>query len=212
MLVQSQVGPIATNQSITPGTQVPQRSGQLGDVIVSELQPRFYEQNYRRNIFTVATSAGQTTSAALTTTYVGLVLENPIGSTVNLVILKCGYSVLVAPASGAEIGLMCGYSSTTNCAHTATASPISALYGVGPASQAKADTGSTTLSATPVVTHIFGSATTGNINTQLISSATQVDIDGALILPPGAFCAFYTLVATGSSGFWGSFTWEEVPV
>ena len=211
MLVQSQVGPIATNQSITPGTQVPQRSGQLGDVIVSELQPRYYEQGYRRNIFTVANQAAVTTTAALATNYTGLVLQNPVGSTINIVVLKCGYGFTATePSTAATVGLMCGYSAVANCTHGGAITPVSVFYGSSSQAQAKVDNASNTVSATPVVTHIFGSCSTGNINTQIIHSASIVDLDGSLILPPGAFCAFYTLVASGAGCFF-SFTWEEVP-
>ena len=50
MLIQGQVGP-STPQSVAPGTPVAVRQGQLGDVVVSELHGRYYEQAYRKNLF-----------------------------------------------------------------------------------------------------------------------------------------------------------------
>ena len=78
MQVQSQVGPIATTQSIAPGTVVALRSGQLGDTIVSELHGRFYEQTYRGNVYTggitavTALSTNTITLTATTTPILGL--------------------------------------------------------------------------------------------------------------------------------------------
>ena len=54
MLTQNQVGPVATTASIAPGTLTPGRAGNLGDLIVSELHGRYYEQTYRRNVFVAA--------------------------------------------------------------------------------------------------------------------------------------------------------------
>ena len=42
MLIQNQVGPIATTTSISAGLQSPARAGQLGYTIVSELHGRYY--------------------------------------------------------------------------------------------------------------------------------------------------------------------------
>ena len=55
MLIQGQVGP-ASPQSVQPGTPTAVRQGQLGDVVVSELHGRYYEQAYRQNIFTLSVS------------------------------------------------------------------------------------------------------------------------------------------------------------
>ena len=57
MLVQKQVGPLATTASITPGVQVNGRAGNMGEDIVSELHGRYYEGTYRRALETGAVVA-----------------------------------------------------------------------------------------------------------------------------------------------------------
>ena len=101
MLIQGQVGPSST-QSNTPGATPAIRQGQLGDVIVTELHGRYYEQAYRGNLFTLSVS-----TAAAVTAYVGaaagtpqLAVYNPLNSGKNLVPIQAGYNNVVA-ASGA---------------------------------------------------------------------------------------------------------------
>ena len=215
MLVQEQVGPQAVGQSLSPSSQVAQRAGQLGDTIISGLHGKYYEQAYRRNIFLAANQAVTTTTAAFAQTYTGLVLENPVGSPINISILRVGFGLVIAtPSTAITIGLMCGFNSATNCTHTASVTPVSSFYGVGPTAYAKVDTScaSSGLPTAPVLTHILGSSGTGILTTNLNVPMTTVDIDGALILPPGAFCAFYTTTVSGTSGFMGSFCWEEIPL
>jgi hypothetical protein len=38
-----------------------------------------------------------------------------------------------------------------------------------------------------------------------------IDLEGSIILPPGAFAAFATF-ATNTAAWWFGLTWEEVPV
>jgi hypothetical protein len=211
MQVQTQVGPITSSTSMAPASIIPARAGQLGDLITSELHGRYYETAYRRALFNAANQAATTTSAGLATTYTGLCLSNPVGSSVNLVLNKVGYSFLVAFAAAAAIGLMCGYNSSTNVTHTTAGTPRSNFFGSGAAGQGLVDT-SSTLPTAPVVTHLFGSGLTGAITTDPVVSGELVDLEGGLILPPGAYAAIYTSTASGTSGFLGSFQWEEIPV
>ena len=73
MLIQGQVGQPAV-RSISPGANPVMRQGQQSDIIVSELHGRYYEQTYNRNMYTATLTAGTTTSAALSTTFTGLLL------------------------------------------------------------------------------------------------------------------------------------------
>ena len=60
MILQSVVGPPVSGGGFAPGIQANLRSGQLGDTIVSELHPKYYEATYRGNVF-----SGGTATAAL---------------------------------------------------------------------------------------------------------------------------------------------------
>lgn len=211
MQMQTQSGPVATTSSIAPGTIIPARAGNLGDLIVSECHGRYYEQTYRRNIFNAANQAAATTTVGLALAYTGLLLYNPVGSTVNLSILKVGYSFVVAFPAAAAVGLMVGFNSSTNVTHTVAGVTHNSFFGVGASSQAGVDT-SSTMPTAPFLTHLFATGLTGAITTEELVSGDVVDLEGSLILPPGAYAAIYTSTVSGTSGFFGSFSWEEVPV
>lgn len=204
MLIQAQVGPVATSASLGPSATPVIRLGNMGDTIVSELHGRYYEQTYRSGMFVIANQAVVTTSAALTTTFTGLVLGNPTTSTVNLVIQSFGCAQ-VAVGAAAAVGIMTGTGATV----TASLTPRNRKVG-GAAGQALANAGQT-LPGTPVLEQVFGSvgslATTG----YALQGAIYVDLAGSLILPPGAFVASYTTIATTSALIF-SFSYEEVPI
>ena len=105
MQIQGQVGQPSA-QSIQPGAQPLVRLGQLSDVIVSELHGRYYEQGYRKTSFGAANQAAVATTAAFATTYTGLVLYNPNGSAVNLVVQKFGAAPILAQTTTLALGLM----------------------------------------------------------------------------------------------------------
>jgi hypothetical protein len=210
ILTFNQVGPVSATSSLPNGLQQVNRAGNMGEQIASELQPRYYENTYRRNTFTGANQAAATTTVGLATTYTGLCLSNPIGSGVNLVLLKCGYAAIVAFPAGAAIGLMVGYNATTNVTHTTPGTPASSFVGVGAAPLAKLDVAAT-LPTAPTLHTLFGSGLTGAITTAPQSGPAPIDLEGSIILPPGAYAAFYTSTVSGA-GFFGSFSWMEVPV
>lgn len=198
------VGQGASNTSLTMGTTQPNRAGQLADLIVSQLHGRKYEGAYRGNRFSVANQAAVTTTAALATTFTGLVVGNPSTSPVNLVIEHFASSQFAVGAAGA-IGVMGGASTT---AITGTLTVQNRKMGGG-AGYGVASAGQTI--GTPVLLDVFGSigslATTGYGTQQGI----YVDLDGSLIVPPGYFVASYTTVVTTSALIF-KFGWEEVPV
>lgn len=206
MLIQAQVGPVASTTSLGAGTNPNLRLDNMGGLAATQLNPRYYETTYRRQMYTIANQTGVTTSAALTTTYVGLCIANPTTSTVNVVVNKVGYAFTVAPAAAVTVGLMTG----TGASITGAVTPRNRFVG-GVGSQCLAST-SLTLPGTPVLETVLGTVLTGAITTQSQQAPTVIDLEGSLILPPGAFCAFYTSTASGASGFFGSFQWVEIPL
>jgi hypothetical protein len=211
MIIQGQVGPITSTTSIAAGTQAVARLGQLGDVIMSELHGRYYEQSYRRNLFTAANPTGVTSTAVTsgtTTNITSIILANPVGTTVNLVVLKAGYTISVAPASTMPMFLAVGYNSGTNLSGNTSLTVRNNFVGVGSAGQGVVHSVSTTIPTAPNF-----AITLGSVFTTISSNGpTVVDIEGAIVLPPGGYALITSTVASGGSGFFGSFMWEEVPV
>lgn len=206
MLAQGQVGPIASTQGLAPGVQAPIRQGNMGDQIVSEYMGRYGEATYRRQTYVVCNQTGVTHSAALTTTFVGICVGNPSGSTVNMHLLGFGWTNEVALAAVASIGIMTGVGTITGAL-----TPRNRYVG-GAAGQGLA-TGGMTLPGTPVLEQVFSHiGSTLAITSWQPTGQYYVDLGGSLILPPNSFAASYMSTASGASGFRGWFLWQEIPV
>jgi hypothetical protein len=158
------------------------------------------------NTFLAANPSGVTTSAGLATTYVGIVLSNPAGSGVNLIIRRVAGQFIVAPATVTGFNLITGYAAGGITVHTTPLAPFSRIIGTGPAPLAKVDSAAT-LVGTPVYTMALGETT---LATELASF--NYDLEGSIILPPGAYAAIGTTIAGPASGFIGSFQWEEATI
>ena len=213
MIIQGQVGPLATSASLAAGTQPNLRQGNMGDMIVSELHGRYYETAYRRNQFWASNPTGVTTTATTsgsTTAIVGINISNPINSPVNLVLNKLGYAFTVAFAAASNIALGVGYNSGTNVTHTTPLTVRNGYVGVGAAGYGLVDS-SVTFPTAPNFLHTIGSGLTGAITTTPYLEG-DLDLEGSIILPPGAYAGIFTTAAGGASGFFGSFGWEEVPL
>lgn len=202
--IQAQVGP----QVLTDGSVANARLEKTGSVVMQELHGRYYESAYRKQMFS-ASAAGVTTSAGTTTTFTGLAVSNPIGSSVNLAVNKVGAGFSVALAAGAVVGVMAGYS-TVNTTNTTTTVARSNIFTGGAGGVATAIT-SGTLTGTPTVVAVLGSAGSGALTTYAFAPQ-QFDFEGSLIIPPGGYVASYTSTASGAAGATFSIQWEEIPI
>tara|TARA_R110000868_G_scaffold106128_1_gene291182 strand:+ start:1040 stop:1678 length:639 start_codon:yes stop_codon:yes gene_type:complete len=212
MLIQGQVGPIASSTSLSAGVQSTVRMDNLGGLAASQLLPRYYESTYRRTMYTVANQTPATLAAVLSGSYTGLLIANPTTSSVNVVINKVAYAITVpAATAAATLSLMTGVGASI----TGNITPRNRFVG-GVGSQCLASTGAISLPGTAVVETILdGATTTAFTSIGPKVTAGVVDLEGSLILPPGAFCAFYTTTAftlSTTTGFSGSFQWVEVPL
>ena len=190
------------------GTAV--RLGNMGDLIVSELHGRYYESAYRRNRFYAANPTGVTTLAytsGTTVTDLGICLSNPVGNTFNLVVDKIGVAFPVINTTVNTAIVAVGYNSSTNVTHTTALTPGSLFVGVGPTPTGKVDSSFTVPTAliTAVQLISMGSATT-------LPTQGLFDLEGSIVLPPGAYLVVTTTAASPASGFQASIFWEEVPV
>lgn len=194
---------------VSDTTKIPARAGRQGDLIVSELQGRYYEQTFRNNRFYAATTALVTTTVGLNTTYTGLVLSNPITSVVNLALDKASMMQSVLQSTQVEAyAIATGFNSATNVTHTTPVAPKSCLIGSGKTPVALADV-SATLPTAPLYTMFVtntGTATADSTGIQV------VDFEGSIILPPGGYALWVTPAQASVAGMWFSFQWTEIPV
>lgn len=165
--------------------------------------------SYTQDIYSGASGA-VTTSAALATTYTGLLLTNPVGSTVSLILESASFVPLVAQTAALSIGLLGGSSATAVTQTTAVAPTNNYLGGPGGYGLlAKA----ATLPVAPTLLFLLGSLMTGAITVQDQAGA-YIDLNGGqpmVVVPPGAYVGFYTSAASVASSLNLSFQWAEVP-
>lgn len=191
------------------------RAGQLGDTIVSELHGRYYETNYRGNLFSISVSA-----AAAVTAFTGgaggtpmLAVFNPTGSGKNLVLLKASFANVVAASAAGTVTFGLYFGTTATITQATTVSPWSM---------------STQLQSGSVATGFRNIAlTSGSAANNVIAlgsyywataagaaqvSAGPIDLEGSVIIPPGSYAALGGSAALTSATWIGSLQWEEVPV
>src|SRR4029078_6744414 len=183
MLIQGQVGPLTSTSSIAAATQAAMRQGNMGEQIMSELHGRYYEGTYRRNIFSAARTAAVATTVIAATTVTGLSLANPIGSTVNLVLLKAGWGASAAFSAAHTLALQTGYNASTNVTHTAAVTPVSNFIGVGASGTGLVDSSAThpTAATARIILSQGGTlAVTGFAQ----GPTSFIDLEGSIILPP----------------------------
>jgi hypothetical protein len=205
MIIGANTGPAL----LADGTQnAPARSDRLGGLYVVEGRAR-YAENTRRGLRMVgANQAAVTTSAGLSTTNTGLILFNPVGSTVNLEVDKLGLAFIVAFAAGAAIGLQGGFAGAALAGVTVDGQ-YNALVN-GPVGQGLIYKAATTVA--PVIKKSLGSGLTGAITTIPALAPVVIDLEGSVVVPPGGWLSLYTSTASGASACFASIEWTEVTI
>lgn len=203
MRIEAVIGPVGP---MADGTFVTPRLGKFLEQMVSELNPRYYEQAYRGRVFSASSAAG-TSSAGLATTYTGGVcVSNPVGSLVNLVPIKISAALVVVSAALTAAGVITGYAAGGVTVHTTALVPVSGAIGAAIVPVAKVDQ-ACTLVGTPGWEEFF--ATTG---ITVGAYAAVFDPEGSIIVPPGGYVATGTTIASPAAGAMSTISWMEVPV
>ena len=200
-----QVGPNTVGDGNTPAI----RLGRTAEAIMQELHGRYYETTYRGFMYSAAVGAATTTAALNTTPCTGLILSNPAGSSVNLVLNKVGFGTTVVWPAVAVVGLMQGYSAAA-WTNTTKGTIYNNKFNGQSASQANVYTNAT-LPVAPLLTTIFGGGLTGAATTTP-GDFNVFDMEGSILVQPGGFVSFYTSTVSPTTGFSGMYTWEEVPI
>lgn len=207
MLLNGQVGIQAPK--LATGTNTPVAQGNLGEMLVSELMPRYYLAAYSGLVFTASTQ-GAIAVTNLATGATGFILSNPAGSGKNLVILEVIVAQDLAAAAAIDVISLAAVTNpiATATVHTTPLTVQPSLIGGGASAVGKADS-SATLGATPVIVRtifansISATATTGP------APFVKDDVGGALIISPG--CAI-ALNAASATSFQTTVTWAELPI
>ena len=214
MQIQGTVGPPSTGQ-IGPGTAANVRLGGLADLVLSELQGRYYENTYRGNTWSAAAAAVGATIIAANASPVGagaaalFALYNVAGNALNAVIKR----VIINTISGTPGGGFVWNVIATPAGITATANvtPIN----------------NKTFAAAGSMMRIFSqTALTGSVLSTMFRPiggpaaiaagaglySVVEETAGDIIVPPGG-ALIIANTATGTTHVvCCGLTWDEVPV
>ena len=158
-------------------------------------------------VYGVANQAAVAITAALATTYTGLVIQNKLKSFCDAIVLGCSYGIGEAVPTATALGLMRGTMSADIATNTITAYN---RYNRGITSGAVVASGGATI-GTPTLEELLATAWTEATTAGSLSQPNFVPLDGRYVLKPGEFLAFYS-AAANAAAFLFSFLWAEIPL
>ena len=209
--------PGAPAASTGPGVpNIPIRTMNTNELAVSEVHAPYYEGAYRGGRFGGAMQAVIATAlqTGLTTASTGgLCLYNPNGSGINAVVEKVGFATnIIVQTSAGILGLGVGQSTTALSGTLTSVAPKSRKLGSGISPVCGLVSSATfTLPVAPTLDTVLAGVDTGAI-TVAFNNGGVVDLQGGIVLPPGAFCLFVASAGLVASSYMFSMQWEEVPV
>jgi hypothetical protein len=217
---QAQTGK-AVGQNITVGL------GEFSDILVTELQARFYEATYRGNMFSIGCQLTPLSAATVLLTasaqpIVGV--WNPTTSPVNLIPLQAMLVDELNNVTSVALGAFVWAASIGNTALTAGLAPFNRKTLASVGSQAKAFSLSTASLLTGLTNNlvVFDAAefnTASGLLTTTVAAATPTpsvsgvqNFDGSLIVPPGGVLALLNTVSTVTHSVAARLMWAEIPI
>lgn len=225
MLIQGQVGPV----SGLDGSQLTLRQNRTGELMVSELHGRFYEQAYRGSLFSGGMTTTSINAATFTSATTGVTatpiagVYNPLSSSVNLVILQATLTVGITALQATGGGPYVWMASTGNGAITTGAQPYSRRTLTAAGSSAKNMAGVALTGMTGTLAIVGGSSLGGGSSVAAAFLGTAVgmhtqmmgfveNLDGSIIVPPGGVLALMATTTPVAHSAASSILWEEVPI
>ncbi len=206
--------------AVNDGTYPELRGSRKGGASVQDIGGRYEEAAYRGVLFYAANTAAQALSVA-SSTFTGLVVQNPGGSGKNLSILEIIWATSLAITGLGSVVLGYGASTTAGALIALTTGNSSGPSGapalLGSGAKSVANVGASCTSASPagvattaptIVRPLLGMSwiTAGTTQTQV---QVKDEVAGAIIVPPG-FQIYLEAITTAVTGF-GYISWEEIP-
>src|SRR3990167_2014917 len=178
MFLQAQVG----NQQQNDGATATLRACRGGELMVSDMHPRYYELTRQNKVFTACTQTVVTLST-LSATNTGFALSNPLGSGFNLVLLDVCIALASAPAGIASVHIAAQMlPHGTAVVHGTPLTVRNCLLGGSAAGVGLADRAAT-LPAAPVAIRAIGGGPVAA--SSLESPFIKDEVGGQIILAPG---------------------------
>jgi hypothetical protein len=223
--VRGRVGP----DVLQDGTIAKVRLGKQAEQIMQHLHGRYYEANYRGDLFSAGLAFASISNVTFTVATLGntatpiVGVWNPAASDVNLVIVQAtlGVGVTALQATGCAPFAWC--MSVGNGALTLGAQPLNRKTLQQAGSAARDMSGLALTGLTNNLVQRFASGLHGGSNVEAAFLATQVgalpphvtsteQIDGAIIVPPGGVLALLSAATGVAHSAVSGLVWEEVPL
>lgn len=195
------------------------RLGKSGELVVTGLHGKYYEQNYRGNLFAASASlsANVIMNSFTNTTINVLVLHNPPGSGKNLILIRTYLTLGTPPSTNQTAGaFVYVYATNATIGTTDDGSlawgPLSCMLGRNNKSVAVVHGSAIPSSAIAILYPIaskMGATNPASTNKRLIDEP-----DGLIILTPGTTLGVQEVNADTGSNWTTSVTyiWEELPI
>lgn len=206
MLITTEVtGVVGLQSYVAPGTQQRPSMSRRGQLSVAE---SFREAVEAGRCFASCSQAGVTSQAGLSATTPVLTLYNPSDSGVNGFLHFAGATFTVAFATAGAVWVAAN-TSTVAAAVTGTLTTAHRNLKLGGAAPTLQTMLAATLPAAPVAIALLGTGLTGAITTIPHIQTLGRWFSGGLIVAPGTAISIQTGVASGASGTFCEYIWEE---
>lgn len=177
--------------------------GELSDLLVTEMMPRYYEHAYRGGVFIAANTAVQALSV-VSATYTGLAVSNPVGSGKNLVVIDVACALASATTGAGAIVL--AYSPVVALTVGNSAGPLSSVVGSGLVGVSKVGASATLGAAPTIIRPLCGVTATTVVGIDVIKD----EVGGSIIVPPGQLICIEAV--TTAVSVVASITYAEVSI
>ena len=191
--------------STITGATIPMKANADNSLVVNNSGGKYTRACLEGRMFSAASQAAVTTTAAMAGTYTGLIIQNPLASGKYAIMQEFGWASSVAGSHITTVGLMVGSYEATNTVAYGIVPIKNGLVG-GATSGMYADDGATIVG--PIVTRHFGCLGTAATTAIQNNGPFVYQIDGSIILSPGTYVAAYTLLGT-TTCLEFHFMWEE---
>lgn len=209
MQLEGIAGPIRASDGSTRSVRLASQS----EVVVAQARGRYHEAVSRGNVWRACNGvAGVAPGTALATTAQALLIQNPIGSGVNLSLLEVSVGYVTGTIGAGCLVLAQYVEGVTNAVPGGTALvPTNCFLGSFNVGRARAF-GAATCTAAPTIVYPLLDLD-AKVETTASSSPKSKSLDGLFLVPPGTSAVFTAIAAAGTSPIIivGAI-WEEVPI
>ncbi len=212
MLIQGAVGALPSTRQVSGNPTV--LSGTFGELLESRLLPDYYTLLKSGKVFTssvVAANPAAFTGGAAGTPLIGL--YNPVGSGVDLVLLEVAVAIRTTGTAAVGIDFNHWGVNQGGVAVTGTATAPRNLYSLaatGSAATAMVNVVNTAALASAVIRPSVSVGTT-TVTPTLNLGLFRDEIKGGIVVAPGCYYAFGSVVAPTAASIDSAVIWAEIP-